>query len=147
MPCRGGPLSAEEGGATALDGLYLGGAELGAAEALGQLVAVKVDACGGVDGAQVGAAVAADGVDGHKGVAQRAVLLCVVAVAAEGAVRVAVAAARLAHVAGEGARGGGRVRVWCVVDVGCTRRGLHVSQARGWVSERVSEEGGRMVGW
>lgn len=85
--------SAEQGRATGLDGLDLGRGEGDPAEALGQLVAVEVDALGGLDGAQVRRGLRADAADGADGLAQGAVLLRVVPVRGERGVRAAVAAA------------------------------------------------------
>ena len=111
--------SSEQGSAAALEGLNLGLGDGGAPEAGGQLVAVKVDALRGLDGAQVGAGGAADaGVGGGlDGLAEGAELLSVVAVGAEGAVGGGLLVV-LGEVLGEGVGGRGRVRMGRVVD-GC----------------------------
>lgn len=110
--------SDEVGSAARLDGLDLGEVDGGPAKAGGQLGQVEEVALGGSDGAQFGAGGAADAALGADRLLQRAVLLGVVAVGAEGGVagpgvaRVAVGAERL----GEAAGGRGRVRLGSVVD-------------------------------
>lgn len=112
--------SAEQGGAAGLDGLDLGEVDGGPAEAGGQVVPVEEDALGGLDGAHLVAGHHAHARGAAGGLAQGAVLLGVVAVAAEGIVRVAAGgAAALAEVSGQRPGRGLRVRMGGVVDVGC----------------------------
>lgn len=97
--------SAEESSTAALDGLDFGHVNGAAAEAGRQVAAVEVEALGGLDRAQVGARGAADATDR---LAEGTVLLDAAAVRAEAGVRVA----------GQRARGRGRVRLRRVVDAG-----------------------------
>lgn len=107
-----------EGGTAGLDGLNLSHVEGGAVEAGGQLGGVEVDARGRSDGTQVGTGGAANAGARADGLLEGTVLLCVVAVGAEGAV--AGGGGRGADEAlGELAGGRGGVRLGGVVDRGC----------------------------
>lgn len=95
-----------------LDSLNLGLGERLATEAGGELVAVKVEALGGLDGAKSGAGRATNaGLLTADGLAKGAVLLGVLAVGAEGGGRTPVG--------GERVGGRGRVRLGSVVDGSC----------------------------
>lgn len=77
-----------QGSTARLDGLDLSGGKGLAMEALGELVAVKVDALGGLDRRELRGRCAANaGVGGGDGLAQRTKLLGVVAVRAKSGVR------------------------------------------------------------
>jgi len=104
----------KQSSATRLDGLNLAEVDGSAAEAGGELRDVKEDARGGLDGAEAGARGAADAILCTDGLLERAVLLSVVAVGAEGG----VARRRAVEGFGQRAAGRGRVRLGRVVDGG-----------------------------
>ena len=101
-----------------LNSLDLGLGERLATEAGGELVAVKVEALGGLDGAKGGAGGATNaGLLTADGLTEGTVLLGVLAVGAEGGGR--------APVGGERVGGRGRVRLGGVVDGSCrTKSGM-----------------------
>ena len=103
----------EQGSAACLDGLNLGGCQRGAVEARRKLVAVKVDALGSGNGAEVGTGLAANASVGScDGLAKRAKLLRMIAIRAESGVR------RLERL-GEGVGRRFRMGLRCVVDRDC----------------------------
>lgn len=105
--------STEQSSSAALDSLNLEQVNGRPPEPSRKLVAIKELSLGGLDGAELAARGASNEADA---LAQRAVLLCRVAVAAEGAV--GVAAGILAETLRQGAGWGGWVWLWAVVQLG-----------------------------
>ena len=111
-------ISAEEGCAAGLDCLELGHGDGLAAEASRKLVAVEVEALGGVNGAKLKAGETTDArlvISVADGLLEGTVLLGVLAVAGEASAATALGAA---EILGELARGRLGVRLGGVVDGG-----------------------------
>lgn len=110
---------AEHGSAARLDGIDLGGSQGAALEAGGEPRGIEEDTLGSLDSAEVGTAVATNTTTISDGLLERAMLLGVVSVGAEGGVArgggaVAVAGPGL----GELAKGRSGMGLGSVVDVG-----------------------------
>lgn len=110
---------AEDGSAARLDGIDLGGRQGAALEAGGELRGIEENTMGGLDSAESSTAGGTDTAVSADGLLERAMLLDVVSVGAEGGVArgggaVAVAGPGL----GELAKGRSGMRLGSVVDVG-----------------------------